>query len=67
MLISSVDAFILSLKALMPVHLGIDENVCINVARIMEGWKGPLLCLSTDGDLLACIAGMVRCRSSALL
>ena len=39
-------------------------NVCNNVGRILDGWSWPSLCLCMDGDLLACIIGMLRYRSS---
>ena len=57
---------ILALQALMPPHLGVDNlNVCNNVAGVLWGWTGFSFLLCSDGDLLACIARMVRYRGSA--
>ena len=55
------EGVIFAIQALMPVHVGIDnKNVCNNVGRIIDDWSGLPFCLCTDGDLLACIAGMLR-------
>ena len=48
---------ILVLQALTPVHLRIDnENVCNNVAKIIEGWKGPL---SASVRMVTCLPALL--------
>ena len=55
---------ILAIQALMPEHVGIDnQHVCKNAGRIIDGWTGPPFSLCTDGDLLACIASMLLYHS----
>ena len=36
---------------------------CNSVGRILHHWTGAPFCLCTDGDLLACVSGMLRYRT----
>ena len=64
--VRSIRGVVLALQALMPVYLGIDnKNVCNNMGKIIGGWSGTPFCFCADGDLLACVAGLLRYRSNA--
>ena len=59
---------ILSLQAFFPVYIGIDNlNVPNFVAKLLNEteWVQPLL-LRKDGDLIACIQGILDKRGSCL-
>ena len=63
-IVRSIWGVILVLRTLMSVHLVIDnKNVCDMVGRLLDDRERTPFCFYADGDLVACISGMLRCRS----